>query len=601
MSTRAAALVLICCSLAVPEILAAEFHVDGNQQTATDTNPGTRSLPWRSIQRAANREAMHAGDTVYVKAGTYEERVDIRNSGQPGKPITFKAAGAVTLRGFTITSNTSVRIIGFEIAHTSSNRFAGIELRAAHDTEILDNQIHHTSGLGIWLRATSPSSNVVIRGNTIAYTGCIPGSQTGEIAISMSGTRLLAEYNDVSHVADFFNVWGQYNIIRNNYLHDCEPTDYPDFRGPDGHHIDGFQYFSTSITLIRNLMENNYLLRNEVPHGHVIILRDTGNTGSSELIFRRNLAVRNGSYAAIIDYFANFRAYHNTFVDMLSQHAPKARNCIGFTHGAKGGKIINNIFYDSAREGGECYSADSSSQAGYFADHNLAYRSGNPSDPHGLNLNPQFVDLNNGDIHLQPTSSAIDSGGPLTITASSGSGTVVSVESAGYFTDGWGIAEGDDIVIGSNAPIRVLAIDDAKNRLTVNRSITWAAGEPVSLSYLGTAPDRGAFEFRTGGYRYGITLASPSSGSNVAGPVPITATVTNPQCVRYVIFHINGIPIAKVASSPYSYTWDPPGDGAYSLEARAYANFADTNLTRSAVVQVTSGTVPGGILRKGLR
>ena len=50
-----------------------------------DLNPGTEALPWRTIQKAA--DTLVAGDTVYIKAGVYEEQVIPQNSGSPGSYI----------------------------------------------------------------------------------------------------------------------------------------------------------------------------------------------------------------------------------------------------------------------------------------------------------------------------------------------------------------------------------------------------------------------------------------------------------------------------------------------------------------------------------
>ena len=64
---------------------AASYYVS---KTGADTNPGTEQQPWLTIQHAANVAA--PGSTVYVHAGTYQERVNIHVSGnsQDGS-ITF--------------------------------------------------------------------------------------------------------------------------------------------------------------------------------------------------------------------------------------------------------------------------------------------------------------------------------------------------------------------------------------------------------------------------------------------------------------------------------------------------------------------------------
>ena len=57
---------------------------DGN-----DANNGSETSPWLTIQKAA--DSLQAGDTVYVKEGTYNEDVIITTSGEKAKRIVFSA------------------------------------------------------------------------------------------------------------------------------------------------------------------------------------------------------------------------------------------------------------------------------------------------------------------------------------------------------------------------------------------------------------------------------------------------------------------------------------------------------------------------------
>jgi parallel beta-helix repeat protein len=53
-----------------------------------DSYPGTIDRPWRTIQKAAN--TVVAGDTVYIRGGTYHERVSFSRSGTASQYITFR-------------------------------------------------------------------------------------------------------------------------------------------------------------------------------------------------------------------------------------------------------------------------------------------------------------------------------------------------------------------------------------------------------------------------------------------------------------------------------------------------------------------------------
>lgn len=56
--------------------------------TGNNSNPGTQSQPWRTIQNAASR--MVGGDTVFVRGGVYAEAVNITFSGTSAARITYR-------------------------------------------------------------------------------------------------------------------------------------------------------------------------------------------------------------------------------------------------------------------------------------------------------------------------------------------------------------------------------------------------------------------------------------------------------------------------------------------------------------------------------
>jgi len=90
---------MIALLLSLSSAFGAVYIVDANAPNASDTNPGTTTAPFKTINRAA--QVVEPGDTVIVKAGIYREHVRLTRNGRAGAPITFLAdpPGSVILTG----------------------------------------------------------------------------------------------------------------------------------------------------------------------------------------------------------------------------------------------------------------------------------------------------------------------------------------------------------------------------------------------------------------------------------------------------------------------------------------------------------------------
>lgn len=55
----------------------------------SDANDGSRERPWRTLTHAVKQ--LQAGDTLYLRGGTYYEHVRLTKSGHPDKPITIRS------------------------------------------------------------------------------------------------------------------------------------------------------------------------------------------------------------------------------------------------------------------------------------------------------------------------------------------------------------------------------------------------------------------------------------------------------------------------------------------------------------------------------
>jgi hypothetical protein len=100
------------------------------------------------------------------------------------------------------------------------------------------------------------------------------------------------------------------------------------------------------------------------------------------------------------------------------------------------------------------------------------------------------------DFRPAQSSPLIDAGGEYchATNTSGASSTLLVVDDAYFFTDGFGVTRGDIIRIGLGVPVVVTAIDYTTNTITIDTPRTWVAGAPVSLAWSGSGVDIGARE-----------------------------------------------------------------------------------------------------------
>ena len=172
------------------------YYVSPN---GNDSNNGSLNSPWKTIQRAANIAT--AGDTVYVRGGTYNETIKITRSGSSGvgQRIIFKnypselpvvdvsgksVSGQVGV--FTLSNVSYVTIEGFDIKNFTTNSTNNVPIGiyvwgAGSYVEILNNHISYikntansgdANALGLLVAGTEvPASinNIIISGNELDH------------------------------------------------------------------------------------------------------------------------------------------------------------------------------------------------------------------------------------------------------------------------------------------------------------------------------------------------------------------------------------------------------------------------------------------------
>ena len=381
--------------------------------TGDDDNPGTIDLPWQTVQKAAN--ILVAGDTVYIRAGTYPEQVIPQNSGSAGQHITYAAypGETATLDGsgiilpddlvglFHIAGKVYICVSGLRIANAGPHdNNTGILVLASSHVVVENNATYNTnsSGIGVW-----GSEDVTVTGNRVEEA-CGGGWQE---CISVDGTdTFVVRYNEVldCHKEGICTKNGSSNgQVYSNRVHQTERV---------GIYVDAFEQHTYNIDVYSNVV-------------HDIQDNNGFAVGSEQGGLLENVRVYNNI------------AYHNRYVG-LSLHDC----CPGpATHPVRNVTVINNTFYDNGWTGwGGGIAVDNPdienvvvrnnivSQNLYFqlvvapgvpaqnitVDHNLidGFR-GTEGEIYGddyVEGNPLFLDPAGADVHLQRDSPAIDRG-----------------------------------------------------------------------------------------------------------------------------------------------------------------------------------------------
>lgn len=167
----------------LPDSTGTTFYVSSS---GSDDNPGTRSEPWRTVQKAL--DTLDPGERALVREGTYTEDLYFDREGTEDEPITVAAypGEAVTLRAASTEENTFpvifngayIRFEGFTIEGASGLSSTNVYFDVnAFRVELAGNDIHHSQDQGIYAEDTTGELRIV--GNRIHDNGAehVPGQQ----------------------------------------------------------------------------------------------------------------------------------------------------------------------------------------------------------------------------------------------------------------------------------------------------------------------------------------------------------------------------------------------------------------------------------------
>jgi hypothetical protein len=385
-----------------------------SNESGDDSNPGTEAQPWKTIQKAA--DTLDTGDTVYIRAGTYHERVIPQNSGSTGNYITYAAypGETATLDGngifvpvdeglLYVSGKSYIEVSGLRVINSAQ---AGILADGSSHIIIEKNYTDNTgsSGIGVW-----NSDVITVDGNEVERA-CHGGMQE---FISVAGTHIFEVKNN--HVHNGTSQYskegivvkdGSYNgRVYGNHVHDVQAV---------GIYVDAWDKHAYNIDVFQNVVHD--------------ISDSDGLVVASEM----------GGLLENIRIYNNV-AYHNRFCGVsISINGPGGAQG---KHPMKNIQVINNTFYnngwttwggginiDNPDAQNVVVRSNIASQNLYFqiavaqsvptqnltVDHNLidGYR-GTEGEIYGsayVEGDPKFVNSAGTDFHLQASSPAIDKG-----------------------------------------------------------------------------------------------------------------------------------------------------------------------------------------------
>lgn len=260
MQIKKSVIQLFICFLLVNEGLYANvYYVSAG---GSDGNPGTLSQPWKTVTYASTKS--NPGDTIYIKAGLYNESIVISKSGTQDKPVlfigykstpgdappvlvnrpdpyaAFSSSDMPTFDGGNRTANNGLNcrnqkflkiknlqiqnyryglIAGGASQDAGNNYYFNINIKSIGDVSASYN------GMGIWLG----SMGTLFSNNNFVDSCLVVNAAAEGIGIygnynSVTGCKVYCNENTGGAATDYYIiVTGSYNVFTGCYI-EMEPT-----------------------------------------------------------------------------------------------------------------------------------------------------------------------------------------------------------------------------------------------------------------------------------------------------------------------------------------------------------------------------------------
>ncbi|AHG45232.1 RTX toxin [Rhizobium leguminosarum bv. trifolii CB782] len=367
--------------------------------TGSGGGNGSASSPFRTISDAMASD-LKPGDEVVVRAGTYNESVNMYKDGSaagyitlrsevPGGAVIHSASGGAN--GINITAN-YVAVEGFEVYGSDSHGIVG---DGVHHVKIANNVSHDNGASGI---AFAGSDFITIEGNE-TYKNASAGWFSG---ISLYQNRNITGAPDDGSFR---------NIIRNNISHDNVTKSGAHTDG-NGIIIDDFQSTQTSghpNYTFKTLVDNNLVYENG-SKGIQVTWSDSVTVKNNTAYHNNQDLLNDGTWRGEL---SNAQSSNNTWINNIAVADPSVnKNNTAVDNTSYGGYTNANVVW-----------ANNNTYNGTAGQASVNTDGGNamPSTANGnkLGIDPKFLGAASDNFHLGSGSAAIDGG-----TAKYGVGSV---------------------------------------------------------------------------------------------------------------------------------------------------------------------------------
>lgn len=358
----------------------------------SDTNSGTSiDKPWRTLT-PVNATKFFPGNTVHFKRGSsWTGGLYIRDSGEMGNPITFKAYGIGSRPIFSNPGDGTNWAVAVKV-DASWVIVEDMLLRDAHDEGLYISQgsdhnvVQNIEAYNVGIGTTIVGQHNLITHNYFHDLHMIKNTPGGDDDYGALAVSISNSYNEISY----------------NRMINCIAPSY-DY-GKDGGAV---EWWSNA--------DNNYVHHNWAINNDGFL--EVGGGSAINSLVAYNVSINNGKFSRIhlngkfASTVENFRIENNTIIENVINSSGWA--VFGFDGDPQANTLLvrNNILYVG-------YFVAISNKSSFTHEHNIYYVSNGTALGFTLGIkeqitDPLFVNLGEQDFHLLPTSPAINAGTDL--------------------------------------------------------------------------------------------------------------------------------------------------------------------------------------------